>query len=96
MQNKDSFINEFQEKIKTKDLTGVIEGLNLLIDIRPDNNRCVNLYKYRACLKIQLGDYFSGLKDLNKVLTLNPDDTETDELRVNLIMLLENLECKSI
>ncbi len=95
MENKDSFINELQQKIKTKDLTGIIEGLDLVISIHPDNNHCANLYKYRACLKIQLGDYFSALSDLNKLLILSPDDIEAFKLKTLLELLVKKLRDES-
>lgn len=96
MKNNDTFFNELQEIIEKNDTVGIMAALDLVIPLAVNNKSCAPLYLHRACIKIQLSDYFSALKDLNTALKLDFNNSEIHILRDNLIILLENLECKSI
>jgi len=95
MNNTDTFMNELQDLIIKKDTLGIMEALDLILLINPNNKANTSLLLYRACIEIDQGNNSEALKNLNKALELNPNNLQASFLRDNLITL-QNLEHESI
>jgi len=91
MNNTDTFMNELQDLIIKKDTLGIMEALDLVLSINPNNKANISLLLYRTCIEIDQGNNSEALKNLNRALKLNPNNLQASFLRDNLITL-QNLE----
>lgn len=64
------YLESAKQKNENGNLRGALEDINRAIELEPEN---IELYCYRADLKIKMGDKIAGFKDFERALILEPN-----------------------